>query len=95
MLVAVVGMAATARLALAPRDPNAAVAVVFAPWVSSGVAIASTADAGGRVLAMGRWSWVVIASPDGAGYPQRAAAHSAWLVADAATLFGCLRGAPK
>ncbi len=87
---ACVGLAVTAALALTPRDPAAAVAVVFAPWVAAGDAMAAASDAGGRILQAGRLSNIVVVLPDDAGYAARASKRGAWLVADAATLTGCV-----
>ena len=92
--VAVVGLAASAHLALAPRDPAAPVAVIFAPGTPAGAAFAAVAEAGARVLKSGPFANIVVAVPDDAGFPARASAHGAWLVADANRIPGCSVATP-
>jgi hypothetical protein len=86
---AVFGLAATALVALTPRDPLAPVAVVYAPWTQAGAAIGAATQAGAQLLRPGAHANIVIVKPDDAGYAARASAAGAWLVADAAALTGC------
>jgi hypothetical protein len=85
------GLTATAHLALTPRDPLAPVAVVYAPWTAAGEAISAAAQAGGQILQGGASANIVIVQPDDAGYAARVSARGAWLVADAATLTACAK----
>jgi hypothetical protein len=86
---ALLGLTVTATIALAPRDPLAPVAVIFAPWIAADIALAAAADAGAQVLQGGGFSNIVVVRPDDARYATRASERGAWLVADAATLRGC------
>ena len=75
---ALLGLVITAFIAVTPRDPLAPVAVVFAPWIGAGVAMAAAA------------SNIIIVQPVERGYAARVAAQGAWLVADATAFGGCL-----
>jgi hypothetical protein len=86
---ALLGLTVTAVHALAPRDPLAPFAVIFAPWIGADIALAAAADAGAQVLQGGGFSNIIVVRPDDAGYAARASERGAWLVADAATLRGC------
>ena len=80
----------TARVALAPREPQSGVAVVFAPWTSAATTLARTTEAGGRFVRFGGAPFVAVAMPDDAGYPARAFAAGAWLVLDPKAVAACL-----
>lgn len=86
---AVAGLSATAALALAPRQPLAPVAVVFAPWTAPDTALATAADAGGEILRAGGAANVVVVRPGDVNYAARVKAAGAVLVADAASFAGC------
>lgn len=88
--MAFLGFAVTAHVALMPRDPMAPVAVVFAPWIGADAALVAAATAGAQILQAGATSNIVIVLPNDAGYAARAAEQGAWLVADAATVSGCV-----
>ncbi len=87
---ALLGLVITAFIAVTPRDPLAPVAVVFAPWIGAGVAMAAAAEAGAQVLQAGAASNIIIVQPVERGYAARVAAQGAWLVADATAFGGCL-----
>ena len=87
---ALLGLVVTAFIAVAPRDPLAPVAVVFAPWIGAAVAMAAATGAGAQVLQAGAASNIIIVQPGDAGYAARVAAQGAWLVADATAFGGCL-----
>ena len=87
---AILGLTITALIAVTPRDPLAPVAVVFAPWIGAGAAMAAAADAGAQVLQAGASSNIIIVQPSDADYAARVAAQGAWLVANAAALGGCM-----
>lgn len=80
----------TARIGLAPRDPQAGVAVVFAPWTSPQTALMRTVDAGARFVRFGGPAFITVAVADDRGYPDRALASGAWLVVDPQVLAACL-----
>jgi hypothetical protein len=81
---------ATARMGLAPRDPQSGVAVVFAPWTSPQTALTRTVDAGARFVRFGGPGFITVAVADDSGYPDRALASGAWLVVDPQILAACL-----
>jgi hypothetical protein len=89
-LLSVGALAATARVALSPRDAAVGVAVVFAPWTSPQSALARSVAAGGRFVRFGGPTFVTVAIPDDADYANRVLAAGAWLVLDARALAACL-----
>ena len=86
---AIVGLVATARIGLAPRDPSAGIAVVFAPWTSPGDALARAMQPGGRLVRTGQWPFIVIVMPDAPDYATRVLADGALLVVDPRKLEAC------
>jgi hypothetical protein len=88
--VSVGALYATARFALAPRDPGRGVAVVFAPWTPPEATFARTVEAGGRFVRFGGTSFIAVAMPNDLDYPARAFAAGAWLVLDPKALAACL-----
>jgi hypothetical protein len=83
-----------ARLSLAPRDPSAGVAVLFAPWVSEDESLARSVAAGGRFVRHGGYPFIAIVQPDASDYAHRAFAAGALLIADPLALAACLRLLP-
>jgi hypothetical protein len=94
-VVALAAFAGVARLAIAPSDAAAPVAVIFAPGTSAADAYAAATDAGARILRSGRTSNIVIVVPDSAEFADRVKAEGAWIVADASTIDGCTEDAPR
>jgi hypothetical protein len=88
-------LAATAHLALTPRDALAPDAVVYAPWVAADKATGAATDAGTQILRAGAASNIAVMLPDDPGNAARASARGAWLVADAAALIGCAEPVPR
>src|SRR3954467_5983367 len=86
---AVAGTALALRAALRPRDPQAGVAVVFAPWTSAGDAIVRATAAGASILRLGVLPSIVVVSPSDAGYVDRVLAEGALLVIDPQVLAAC------
>jgi len=83
-------LAASARVALAPRDPAGGVAVVFAPWTAEGAAFVRTVAAGARFVRFGGWPFITIAMPEHGNYADRVLAAGAWFVLDPKALAACL-----
>jgi methyl-accepting chemotaxis protein len=77
------------RTGLRPREPLAAVAVVFAPCTSTQDAILRAAAAGGRVLDAGALSSIVVVSPSAPDYADRILADGALFVLDPRVLAWC------
>lgn len=82
---------ATARTALAPRDPSRGVAVVFAPWVGADAAFGRTVAAGARFVRFGGPGFVTMAIPEDSGFAGRVRAAGALLVADPKVVAACMR----
>ncbi len=91
--VAIAGTTATAWTMLASSPDAPTVAVMFAPWTPPEQAMLRAAEAGGRIVAPGRWASIVIVAPDHPDYARDVAARGAWLVADAVRTGGC--GVPR
>jgi hypothetical protein len=79
-----------ARTSLVPRAPEQGVAVVFAPWTASEVAMTRTVEAGASFVRFGGVGFVTVAIPDDREYPARALARGAWLVVDPKIIAACL-----
>src|SRR5262249_32064683 len=90
--LAVGGLYAVARVGLAPRDPSAGVAVVFAPWTKSDAAFARAVEPGARFVRFGAFPFIVVVVPDRPGYAARVLADGALLIADPQALVSCLTG---
>ncbi len=88
--VACVSLYGAARLAFEPRDASAGVAVLFAPWTSANDALARSVMAGASFVRFGGYPFIVIVTPDDAGYLSRARAAGAIFIADPQALAACL-----
>jgi hypothetical protein len=83
-----VATALALRTGLRPRDPLAAVAVVFAPWISAEDAVIRATAQGGSILRLGAIPSIVVVSPPDNGYVDRVFA-GALLVLDPLVLAAC------
>jgi hypothetical protein len=77
-----VATALALRAGLRPRDPLAAVAVVFAPWISAEDAVIRATASGGGIVRLGAIPSIVVVSPPDRGYVDRVFAEGALLVLD-------------
>jgi len=84
-----VATALALRTGLRPRDPLAAMAVVFAPWISAEDAVIRATAQGGSILRLGAISSIVVVSPPDNGYVDRVFAEGALLVLDPLVLAAC------
>jgi hypothetical protein len=87
--LALASLYAVASVGLAPRDPAAGVAVVFAPWTSQEDALARGVAAGGRFVRYGAFPFVVVIVPEAADYQSRIRRDGALLLADPQALAAC------
>lgn len=72
----------------APRaDTN--VAVLVAPWSPPSTAIGIVSRADGRVVASGRWPFVIVATSQSTTFVQHLYQAGAWFVFDASLIAGC------
>jgi hypothetical protein len=77
------------RTGLRPDDPLAGVAVVFAPWIAPGEAIARAVAAGASLVRLGGLPSIVVVSPADRGYVDRVFAAGALLALDPKLLAAC------
>ncbi len=84
------GLYLAVREGLAPRDPAAGMAVVFAPWTSPEAVLARSVEAGGRFVRFGGAPFVAVVIPEHAQYAAHIASRGAWFVADPQALAACL-----
>lgn len=80
----------TARLTLAPSQPERGVAVIFAPWTTAEATLARTVEAGGRFVRFGGVAFVAVAIPDDRDYSGRVLSAGAWLVVDPKVVAACV-----
>jgi hypothetical protein len=88
--IALLTLFGAARVGLAPRDPQAGVAVIFAPWTQPDATLVRATDAGGRFVRFARLPFIAIVMPEDSAYPARMLSAGAWLVIDPKTLEACL-----
>ncbi len=88
--VSSLGLLTAAYAALAPRNSDAGVAVIYAPWVTFESAFVRSVDAGARFVRSGGVPFVVVVVPDDADYARRVRAGGAWMLADPAVLAACI-----
>ncbi len=69
---------------------NAAVAVVFPPWVDAGAAVDRAAEGGASLPHAGRYSFVAVVADSSPRFRQRVRQEGALLVLDAGKLGGYL-----
>ncbi len=82
--------AAILRIGLAPRNAEAGVAVIYAPWTSAGETLRRSVAAGARFVRFGGLPFIAIVMPVRPDYVERALAGSAFLAVDPQVLAGCL-----
>lgn len=78
---------------LAPRDGEAELAVIGAPWAQLEGMAGLVASADGRIVEAGGLPNVIFARSDRPGFAAALYRAGAWLVLDPALLRGCLGGA--
>jgi hypothetical protein len=89
-VLAAVSFAAILRIGLAPRNPDAGVAVIYAPWTSADQTLRRSVAAGARFVRFGGWPFIAIVMPEQPAYVSRALTGSALLAVDPEVLAGCL-----
>ncbi len=68
---------------------NRAVAVLFAPWVSTDSAMERIAASGARIVGIGALPFIVIAEPHEVDFQARVAAAGSWFTIDATSFWAC------
>ena len=81
---------ATARAALAPRDPESGIAVIFSPWTSEREVFVRSVGAGARFVRFGGYSFIAVVMPETPDYASRVRENGALMVADPKALAACL-----
>ncbi|MGY6646731.1 MAG: hypothetical protein ACXIVD_16090 [Salinarimonas sp.] len=91
-LIAFVLMTLGAPLALVagPKDVNAGVAVVFAPWIDEATAMSRVGEAGGAVIRAGNLGFISVVMPDSPEFANDIRKAGAWLLLDPQVVGGCL-----
>ncbi len=94
-LAAIVGLLASAQIALKPRDPANGVALVFAPWSDAESTFRSAIETGGRFIRFGGLPFIAVVMPEAPEFSQRVSASRAWFLADPKALAACLEAAGR
>jgi hypothetical protein len=92
-LIAILALASFAvilRVGLAPVNPDAGVAVIYAPWTTADQTMIRAVGAGARFVRFGGFDFIAIVMPERPDYVARALADSALLAVDPQVLAGCL-----
>src|SRR3954453_15111261 len=89
LLFATMTPAFALRTGLRPDDPLAGVAVVFAPWIEPGEAIARAVAAGANLVRLGVLPAIDIVTTADPGYVGRVFAAGALLALDPKVLAAC------
>ncbi len=92
---ALVGLLASAQLALKPRDPANGVALVFAPWSSAESTFRAAIDTGGRFIRFGGLPFIAVVMPETPEFSERVSTSSAWMIADPKAIAACLEAAGR
>jgi hypothetical protein len=92
-ILAVASFAAILRVGLPPANPDAGVAVIYAPWTTADQTIRRAASAGARFVRFGGFDFIAIVMPERPDYVARVLADSALLAVDPQVLAGCLPAA--
>jgi hypothetical protein len=80
------------RIALAPVDAAAGIAVIYAPWTTADQTMLRAVSAGARFVRFGGFDFIAVVVPERANYVQRALAGAALLVVDPRVLSACTSG---
>ena len=86
-----VSFLAVLRIGLAPNNPAAGVAVIYAPWTTASEAMVRATDAGARFVRFGGFQFIAVVIPERPDYVEQVMKGSAWLVVDPQALAACLR----
>jgi len=78
------------RIGLAPTNPTAGVAVVYAPWTAANVTMIQAVEAGARFVRFGGFQFIAVVIPERPDYVEQVMKSSAWLVVDPQALAACL-----
>jgi hypothetical protein len=81
---------ATLRIGLAPNNPAAGVAVVYAPWTTAAETMARAVEAGARFVRFGGFQFIAVVMPERPDYVEQVMKGSAWLTVDPQALAACL-----
>jgi hypothetical protein len=89
-ILAVVSFGAILRVGLQPANPDAGVAVIYAPWTTADQTMVRAVGAGARFVRFGGFDFIAIVVPERPDYVERVLAGSALLAVDPQVLAGCL-----
>jgi hypothetical protein len=89
-ILAVGSFGAILRIGLLPANPDAGVAVIYAPWTTADQTMIRAVSAGARFVRFGGFDFIAIVIPEQPDYVANALAGSALLVVDPQVLAGCL-----
>ena len=78
-------------LTLAPRQADANVAVIFAPWIDARSAISRATAAGAMLVRSGAYPFIVIVRSGASDFTARARREGALVILDANAIAGCGR----
>lgn len=96
---AAASLLASARAALAPRDPLSGVAVIYSPWTNAEDAFRRAVEGGARFVRYGGAPFIVVVMPEAPDYLARARAGGAFMIADPQAIAACFsvvgRGAAR
>ncbi|MBS0536327.1 MAG: hypothetical protein JSR72_19935 [Proteobacteria bacterium] len=87
--LSIAALAASARIGLAPQNPENGVAVIFAPWTSSQASIERATSDGSRFIRFGGFDSIVVMMPEHTDYTDRMLERGAWFVVDPKVLAAC------
>jgi hypothetical protein len=89
-ILALASFAAILRVGLGPANPDAGVAVIYAPWTTADQTMIRAVGAGARFVRFGGFDFIAIVMPERPDYVARVLAGSALLAVDPQVLAGCL-----
>jgi len=92
-ILALASFAAILRVGLAPANPGAGVAVIYAPWTTADQTMIRAVGAGARFVRFGGFDFIAIVMPERPDYVARVLAGPALLAVDPQVLAGCLEPA--
>ena len=82
------------RIGLAPHNPAAGVAIVYAPWTTADETLTWAVEAGARFVRFGGFQFIAVVVPERPDYVDQVLKNSAWLAVDPQALAACLRASP-
>jgi hypothetical protein len=89
-LLCLASFAAILRVGLLPKNPQAGVALIYAPWTTADRTLERSVNAGARFVRFGGLDFIAVVKPERPDYVERALADYALLAIDLDVLNGCL-----